>query len=368
MKKTLLLIFIGCLSISVKSQIHITMANMPVSGDTGRYSSAVLSSVGDYTTTGANHNWDFSTLDSSGQGMRFFQPSTATPYFFYFTPPKYGEKTMDSLPIPAIPGNPISIKKIYSFYKKNGTTSFNAEGLGLTMSGIPIGTTTTPPGPNDDELYFFPLNYMDHDSSTFKFSTPTFSSIPFTYTKKGYRITDVDGWGSITTPYGTDSCIRIVTTQYSMDSISIPALPAGLNAFVFPNYMRSYQWLTRGEKIPYLEVSGNVVAGNFTPTQARYRDVLRSFVGIKEEAVSLAISVFPNPSTGQLTIITPKNSQAIKAEIIDLQGKTVFMNDLSDNSEIVNQHQLNVNSLAKGVYILNLSNVSGKQSLKISIQ
>jgi hypothetical protein len=366
MKKPLLLIAIACLSISVKSQISITIANMPVSGDTGRYSNAALSSVGDYTTSGANHNWAFSTLDSTGQGMRFFQPSTATPYFFYFTPPKYGEKTLDSLPIPAIPGNPISIKKIYSFYKKNGTTSFNAEGLGLTMSGVPIGTTAS--GSNDDELYFFPLNYTDRDSSTFKFSTPTFSAIPFTYKKQGYRITEVDGWGTITTPYGTDSCLRIVTTQYSKDSLFVPALPAAFNKFGFQNYVRSYQWLTRGEKIPYLEVSGSVIGGNFVPTQARYRDKVRSFVGIKEESISLAISVFPNPSLGQLTIITPKNNGTIKAEIVDLQGKTVFSKDLSSNLEIANQYQLNVSSLAKGLYVLNLSNESGKQSLKISIQ
>jgi hypothetical protein len=136
MRKHLLFIFIVSLSLSVTSQITITSANMPISGDTCRYSSAVLSSVGDYTTTGANHIWDFSALDSTGQMMRKFEPSSSTPYFFYFFPPKYGEQTLDSVPIPAIPigGLTLSIKDIYSFYKKNGTSSFNAEGLGLTMS------------------------------------------------------------------------------------------------------------------------------------------------------------------------------------------------------------------------------------------
>jgi hypothetical protein len=368
MTKTLLLSIIAFLSITVKSQISITQANMPNVGDTGRYSNATLSSVGDFTTTGANHTWDFSTMDSTGQDIRFFQPSSATPYSFYFFPPKYGEKTLDSVPIPAIPlgGMTLTIKNIYSFYKKNGTTSFNAEGLGLTMSGIPIGTTAQ--ANNDDELYFFPLNYGNRDSSTFNFSTPSFSAIPFTYKKHGYRITEVDGWGSITTPYGTEQCLRVVTTQYSIDTIKISALPAPFNKFGFPNYVRSYQWLTLTEKIPYLEVSGNLIGGNFTPNQARYRDILRPFVGIKEETLSLAISVFPNPSLGQLTVITPKNKAAISAEIVDLQGKTVYSEELSHNSEIANQHQLNVSSLAKGMYILNLSTGSVKQTLKISIQ
>lgn len=369
MNKNLLLIAATCLSISATSQITITQAQMPVSGDTCRYSLASLSSVGDYTATGANHTWDFSTLDSTNQGIRKFVPGSSTPYSFYFFPPKYGEKTLDSVPIPSFPGVsiPISIKNIYSFYKKNGTSSFNSEGLGLTMSGIPIGTTAQ--GNDDDELYFFPLNYTNRDSSTFNFSTPSFSAIPFTYKKHGYRITEVDGWGTITTPYGTEACLRVVTTQYSIDTIKISAsqLPFPIK-FGFPNYARSYQWLTLTEKIPYLEVSGNVVGGNFTPTQARYRDIIRYFVGIKEENQTFALSVFPNPSTNQLTIITQKNEGAIIAELIDIQGKTVFSSVLNDNTNIANQHQLNVSSLAKGLYILNLSNLKGKQSLKISIQ
>jgi hypothetical protein len=368
MVKHLLFFTLGLLSLTLKSQITITTANMPISGDTCRYSRASLSSVGDYTTSGANHLWDFSTLDSTGQGMRNFQPSSATPYFFYLFPTKYGEQTLDSVPIPAIPvgGLTLSIKDIYSFYKKNGTTSFNAEGLGLTLSGIPIGTTAQ--GNNDDELYVFPLDYLDRDSTTFNFSTPTFSAIPFTYKKHGHRITEVDGWGTIITPYGTDSCLRIVTTQYSIDTIYIPSLPAGFNKFGFPNYVRSYQWLSLNEKIPYLDVSGNLIAGNFTATQARYRDRLRSFVGIKENVQQFALSVFPNPTSNQLTIITPKINGSIKAELVDIQGKIVFSTDLNNNSNMVNQHLLNVSALAKGLYILNLSNLEGKQSLKISIQ
>lgn len=361
-----LLFFLFCLCIfNLKSQISITSTNMPVSGDTCRYSKASLTSIGNYTATGPSYNWDFSTLDSTGQDIRKFVPSSATPYSFYFFA-KYGEKTLDSVPIPAIPGFPLSMKNLYSFYKKNGTMSFNAEGLGITISGIPVGAS--PIASNDDELYLFPLNYLNRDSTTFNFSTPTFSSIPFIYKKHGYRITEVDGFGTITTPYGTDTCIRVVTTQYAIDSLIINAIPAPFNRLGFPNYVRSYQWLTRSEKIPYLEITGNVSFGNFTPTQAKYRDKKRIFVGIKEENLNLALSVYPNPTTNDLMVITPKNEGSIKAELIDMQGKLVFEKTLDNNSFVANQHRLEVSSLAKGLYILNLSNVSGKQSLKISIQ
>lgn len=370
MKTIITLCSLLCAALSLKAQITITSANMPVVGDTGRYSSASLASIGNYTATGANYTWNFSTLDSTGQGMRKFVPSSATPYAFYFFMPKYGEKTADSIPVPAIPTTTLNLtmKNIYSFYKKNGTSSFNAEGTGVSIMGLPVGSTASSSS-NDDKLYLFPLNYGNRDSTTFKFSTPSFSAVPFLYKKQGYRITEVDGWGSITTPYGTEQCIRVVTTQYSQDTITINQLPAGFNTLGFPNYVRSYQWLTLTEKIPYLEVSGQVLFGNFVPTQARYRDRIRyNFVGIKEEEQALALSVFPNPANTELSLIIPQNGNSMTAEITDLQGKLVQSKVFERNSGIVNEQKIDVSGLAKGLYLLNLSSGNQKQSIKISIQ
>lgn len=368
MKKNLLLLLVSFFSISLFSQISITQVNMPVSGDTCRYSNAKLSSVGDYTTTGASHVWLFDTLHPTSQAIREFKAVANTPYSYLallLGAAAYGEKTIDTVKVPSFSGlPPISITDIYNFYNKSSAL-FKTEGVGVKLNGIAVPNLNS----DDDELYFFPLNYTDRDSSTFRFSTLTTTLVPFQYIKQGYRITKADGYGSITTPYGTANCLRVVTTQYSIDTIKVFNVPVfGTLRFGFPNYQRSYQWLTLGEKIPYLEVSGNLVTGNFTPTQAKYRDVSRLFVGIKEENINLAISVFPNPSSNQLTIVTPKTNGSIVAEIVDLQGKVVLFKDFTNNSEFVNQHQLDVSDLAKGVYVLNLSNSTGKQTLKISIQ
>lgn len=370
MKKHLLLLFINFFAFSLLAQISIGTSDMPISGDTIRYSNARLSSVGDYTTTGANYSWNFDTLRPTSQGRRDFVAGPNTPYSIIFGFTAYGEKTLDTVPIPniPIPGVPsISITDVYSFYSKS-STKFITEGLGLKMNGIPLPNFYT----NEDELYFFPLNYTDRDSSTFRFSTISNTLIPFQYIKQGHRITEVDGWGTIATPHGTVSCLRVVTTQYSIDTlkgtITLPIIGVQPFSFGFPNYQRSYQWLTTGEHIPYFEVSGTLTGTTFNPNQARYRDNYMSFVGIKEQSINLAISIFPNPSTNQFTIITPKIGGSIKVELIDIQGKTVFSNNLNDNSNIVNQHTIDVSNFAKGMYILNLSNLEGKQSLKISIQ
>lgn len=379
MQKSLLFVFF-IIVFSSKSQISITASQMPVSGDTIRYSNARLSSVGDYTTTGSNHTWLFDTLAPISQDIKSFKTISQTPYAIYsFTwgPTALGEKVIDTLPIPnIIPG--IKITNIYNFYSKKPSinpTRFVTEGTGVTIT---FSGTTVPLANNysdEDELYNFPLNYLDRDSSTFRFSTYspfTATLIPITYIKQGHRITEADGWGTIATPHGTVNCLRVVTTQYSIDTIkgtiTLPIVGTQPFSFGFKNYQRSYQWLTLTEHIPFFEVSGTLNGTNFIPNQARYRDNYTTIIGLKEEVKNIAISVFPNPTSNQITIITNKNYGRIKAEIIDLQGKTLLIKELNNNLEDLNKHSIDVSNIAKGIYILNLSNLEGKQSLKISIQ
>jgi len=349
-------------SIGLKSQISITSAQMPLSNDNFRYSNASINSVGNYTLTGANYNWHFDTLKPISQGIREFKSALLTPYFFYFFPPKYGEKILDSLPI-NIPG--FSIQNIYSFYKKNGTSSFNSEGLGLSLAGIPIGVTFS----DEDELYKFPLNYLDRDSTTFSLTTPSNSLIPFTYKKQGYRITLADGWGTITTPYGTANCLRVVTTQYSIDTITIKALPSPFNKIGLPNYERKYQWLTLGERIPYFEIAGNIFGTFFTPTQYRYRDNERTIVGLQEkESNPFLINIFPNPSSNEITLVVPKNNDLLKATISNLEGKIMLSKLFNKNDENITLHHIDISELAKGVYILTVTLSNQQQSLKFNVQ
>jgi len=365
MKKHIYTVVALCMGIYTQAQISITNTNMPISGDTIRYSSITPNSVSNYTATGANYNWDFSMLVPISQGLREFKASVNTPYGFFFFPPKYGEKILDTVKMPiAVPGIP-SITDIYNFYRKS-TTVFATEGLGIKLSGFPVPNFFT----DEDELYQFPLNYLDRDSSTFKFSTVTSSLVPFVYKKQGYRITESDGWGSITTPYGTANCLRVVTTQYSTDSLkgslTVGTFTVPVNVG-FPNYQRSYQWLTLSEKIPYLEITGNLLGTNFTPTTVRYRDTKQA-LGINENEQAIALSVFPIPTSNALVIVTPQINSAVVADIIDLQGKTILTKVLNQNSEIANQHVIDVSGFAKGIYVLNLSTLTSKQTLKISIQ
>jgi hypothetical protein len=367
MKGKLLCIATVFIALISKAQISITMSQMPSSGDTARMSIANLNSLGNYTITGVNHNWDFSNLTPTSQTIREFKSSFSTPYGFYFLPPKYGEKILDAVPLPNIPlgGITISIEDIYSFYRKNGTSTFNSEGLGLKLSGIPIGATFT----DEDELYKFPLNYLNRDSTRFSLTTPTNTMVPFTYKKHGYRITEVDGWGTITTPFGTENCLRVVTTQFSIDTIHIPSLPAGFNRFGFPNYMRSYQWLTLNENVPYLEVSGNLVGNNFTPTQVRYRDQIRYFVGTQEFLKGENVfTLFPNPANEELRISCIKNNLHVSYCIMDINGKEVKRGTLNSLNNIGSSFEINISDFPQGIYSIQFSGQNFYQNIKFSVQ
>lgn len=344
MRKIYFFLFAVVLTANSFSQVPITLSssNFPSSNDTLRYTNATIASVGNYTQTGANFNWNFSMLIPTTQGRRDFVPSAQTPYFFYFLSlTEYGEKIADSLG-----AGPLMITKYYNFYKKQTTplNAYIADGSGMTFSSVPVPNYYS----NKDELYVFPLNYSNYDSTTFKFSTVTSSLIPITYSKSGYRVTKVDGWGSITTPYGTSNCLRLVTTQYSQDSIKNTIVPFPIG---FPNYQRSYQWLTATSKIPFLEITGNLVGANFTPTTVRYRDSYHFFAGVHENTDLSAMDLYPNPGKDKLWLNFTRKGQFL-VEVLDLSGKLMK----SGNFDSANIGQfLDIIDLSPALYVIKVS-------------
>lgn len=341
MRALILLLNTICMSLILNAQITITNLSMPVMDDTVRYSTATLSSVGDYTSTGANYIWHFDTLRMTGQGRRDF--TINTPYFFFFGPTKFGEKIADTILSQSIPGfGPVAITDFYWFYA-NMPSVFEVEGAGVKINNIPVPSFYS----DKDELYFLPLSYGQKDSSTFRFSTSTTTAIPIVYIKNGYRITEVDGWGSITTPYGTFNCLRVVTTAYSKDTIIFNST-FGSIPFGFNNYQRSYQWLTTTEKIPLLEVSGNInPSGDFIPNRARYRDNYVVSVEAYEQEKKY-VNVFPNPTSGEITIENVFNAP-VQLSVYSANGQNVF--NTTEYAGFGDNFSIDLSHLPDGTYL-----------------
>ncbi len=260
------------ISIGLIAQPTIDSSSMPSTGDTLRYSIAVPDSAVllNFNSTGANQTWRFDSLQAIRQGLSEFISASQSGYTQVPTS-RTGELLTDSLVL-----GTITLLDVYNFY--NNSTSEYA----LDYRGFSTPTGFSPPFPtvirespqfvDKDEVYQFPLNYLDRDSSTFDF---TYQNVILGVyiSSRGYRINEVEAWGTITTPYGTFNCIKVKTDIVTYDTLSFGTTQFGINS-----HQREYKWLSPNVGIPIANLSGNVVAGVFVPGNIQYRDTLRPAV------------------------------------------------------------------------------------------
>lgn len=253
-----------------KGQTTINSTHMPQAGDTLRYSiavidTAVLLSIPD---TGSNRIWNFDSLVPIRQGISEYLNSNQTPYS---VSGKIAEKIADTISLSGF-----SLYDVYDYYT-NSTNAFQIDQRSFTIpTGIPI-VPLAPFSPNyidPDEVYSFPLDYLDRDSTTFDF---TFVNAfpPAYYSTTGYRINEVEAWGTVTTPYGSFSCLKVRTDVVAYDTVSFGTLAIGDSIIT-----REYKWISPQLKIPALTVSGSVINGIFLPTNIQYRDSVRNLPGL----------------------------------------------------------------------------------------
>jgi hypothetical protein len=87
-----------------------------------------------------------------------------------------------------------------------------------------------------------------------------------------------------------------------------------------------------------------------------------SSVGIKETALNISLSIFPNPTSDYLTLkVEDYNNEVLSYHLIDEQGKLVL------NEQITTQDtKVAMSSLARGAYFINIVHANKKiQTFKI---
>ncbi|MFM9944809.1 MAG: T9SS type A sorting domain-containing protein [Bacteroidia bacterium] len=331
-------------SFSALCQISINATNMPSAGDTIRYSVVQNSAGFDFKASGENKAWDFKNLKSTSQDIYQYKNSTTTPYVLNFGFSALGLKLADSLG-----SGQMGLKDVYTFFKKS-TTKWEAVGIGFQLSALPLpqaGKHT-----NSDEIYTFPLNFKDKDSTAFTLKVPISAVIlPLgNYFQDGNRVNTVDGWGKISTPYQSDvECIRIKSVITETDSLAIAISGQAPINFAFPNNRVEYKWLSKTEKIPMLEVSGNVIGATFTPTIVRYRDNYRSNKPGKVQSIlNPNLVAFPNPAKDKVTLEIPSTlNGSFYLFVFDMTGKNMASIDFNTYEKII---ELNTTNLTSGLY------------------
>jgi hypothetical protein len=338
------------------AQITITAADMPVAGDTLCYTYAdPLSAAIHPADSGAGLYWGYplTPLSPFRQGIDTYQTALSVNIFYaaLIGPTAIGYKVADSFPLPPIPGIP-PIQQIYTFFehKTNAPLGdrYQAQAFAANIGGLPTPINYTKP----DVWYFFPLNYSNQDSANYvlNITLPTFGGIK----QSGTRMTRVDGWGTITTPYYTTAvnCIRVKSVIHEIDSISFSPLPT----IGIPRNTIEYKWLVNGDHYPALWVTSTLLPGGVENIATiRYRDSRRipadttSSVPVVNNAIKV-IKAVPNPAVnGIVRLELPPGWNVFDVAVFDMSSRLV--------GTFKNEKELDLSTLPEGAYLAQI--VSG---------
>ena len=353
---------------SVDAQITIGNSDMAVAGDTFRVSIANFAPVGtDLSITGANTTWDYSALQYTSQDVDTFLATSATATFYalYFlnSPLNSNRASVASRgPDLSAAGGAVPVSDVFNFYYASSSL-YQQVGFGANISGV----TTPIAYSNKDKIYNFPVSFGDADScdSNYSLSVPGIGYVE----GQQHRVNNVDGWGSLTTPFGTFNTIRVVSELTGQDSLYLDTLGFG---FSFPrNKTREYKWLATNSGIPELQINTTVLGGSEIISSIRYRDIYRdttTSVGLNNNlAAEFTANLYPNPSLDGNCMLQVKNanSNKLKVQVYSITGALLLNLDKSldnNSSNIIQLSELNV--LAAGMY--RISVVAGNNSTQLS--
>jgi hypothetical protein len=287
MKKIYLLSVVLLLPAFIFAQITIDQNDMPNEGDTIRLSKSVDVGMINFEETGNDFTWDFSTLIPYSQTVDTFVSVSETPWVYqlvFFTSSNLAMKLNG---FDFIPG--FDITDSYEFYNNSGS-DFRDVGVGVTINGAPIPNKYDSP----DIIYRFPLTVGSVDSSNSSYSM----EIPGLGYSSGWkkRVNHIDGWGTLTTPYGTFETVRVKSDVIQHDSIYIDSLGIG---FPIDRVYTEYKWLGNNFGLPLCTVTDD----GFAPTVTYIDSVRNLFVGIDENPVAgNGFKLYPNPAHSEFTV------------------------------------------------------------------
>jgi hypothetical protein len=366
---TLALLFFSF--VCLKAQITIGQNDFANANDTDRVSMAVIPNGLNYQATGADTTWDYSFLQWNTQQVdKLLNPfNTNTLYALYFANVGFNSNRSNiasqgtlNFSLASI----LTLNNVYNFFYKN-SSSYVQQGMGISIDGIPTNISFT----DKDVLYKFPVNYGDTtftSNSKFSIALPQVGGVAHIQT----RTNQVDGWGNLTTPFGTFPVLRMVTQIVSSDSVYIDTLHYGLK-IPLPE-VREYKWIGNGQKEPLLQVNTSVVLGFETITSIVYRDSVRNRpvpppvdtfgVGIAPLSnADLVFNVYPNPASNNFQVNYPAGQGEAQLVISDLDGRELLHKTFAGQIETIDASQWE-----KGIYLVMLTNNKQTSVRKIIIQ
>lgn len=280
MKKITLALF-GMLSALGWSQTTYQSSDFASINDTFIVSNATALTGFDFTVAGPNVVWDYSALSPNTQDNILWENPNSTGYKtswclsnnFLFTCNSQFNSNFN-LATKQLEGLQIQGFGLTNAYMHSKLSSANFAnkmiGANVTVTGLTLPFTVSYSQP--DILYQFPMNYNDTYSNptTLAFDLNALN-VPLSYNSVGTRENVVEGWGALTTPFGTFASVLKIKSTLTED---ITLVIQGQTTTQTQTTI-SYKWFDPAYGIPVLEVSGQEVAGVWAPTTTTYIDIQR---------------------------------------------------------------------------------------------
>jgi hypothetical protein len=350
MTRTVIILLL-CYAFSGMAQISISKSDMPANNTPYRFSTSSPRPDLDFSATGANHTWDFSSLRNASQYVDTFKAVTAigSPILqLFFASPFDANKATNALKmdVAALPTAistmlPAGNNRIFRFFSDT-LSHFAMVGYGIITDSqtAPIKYTTP------DIIYKFPLSYGNSDSSNSGFTFPPggITGIGFTFVMQQTRKNTVDGWGTLKTPFGTFPTLR-VKSVVNQSGVYTPDTGSAQPVTVPLQY--EYTWLAAGQGTPLLSTIITDNAGTMTIASITYRDSLRA-IAVRHFAFAGAeeIAAFQACSDGFLVSV-PQGNGSGTFVMYDLNGNCVMQMILPSGSS----HIIPDKSIAPGTYL-----------------
>jgi hypothetical protein len=256
--------------IDVSAQVTIRRADLAGAGDTARISIANSFPSTLFNPSGPRLRVDVDTLTPTQQVLDTLLRPRDTPFALFFRNASYGLRSdafrAFSEILGQIPGGGVQFENATDFFRLNDT-SLSVVGIGVGINGLPLPTFYTEP----ELIARLPISFGQAYTDSFYFSL-SIPGLPFGLRRSGVKSFLADGWGTVTTPYGTFDCIKLVVETVHNDTILIPLGPTVI-PFAIDYTSTDVRWYAPGEKVPILQLirTGLGPAG----LNIRYKDINR---------------------------------------------------------------------------------------------
>lgn len=260
-----LLLFLSSM-LDVRAQVTIRRSDLAGAGDTARISIGSTFPSTLFNPSGPQLTVNVDTLTPIRQVLDTLLRPRDTPFALFFRNASYGQGSDAFRALSQIGGGAIPFENPTDFYRLNDT-SLSIVGIGVGINGLPLPTFYTEP----ELIARLPISFGQAYTDSFNFSL-SIPGLPFGLRRSGSKSFLADGWGTVTTPYGSFECVKLVVETVHNDTVLIPLGPT---VIPFPIRYNStdVRWYAPGEKVPILQLTrSSLPPGGLS---IRYKDINR---------------------------------------------------------------------------------------------